>query len=192
MSKLKLIVGLGNPGPQYEHTRHNAGAWFVTTLAQQYHVTLKENKKFQGLVGQLHNDEGNCHLLIPTTYMNLSGQAVQQFCRFYQIPLDAILIAHDELDLPVGTVRIKQGGGDGGHNGLRSLNQHLGSKAFNRLRIGIAHPGHRDLVSDYVLKKPTPDEREKILTAIDTSVAILTLLQQGEWQKAMHELHTVE
>ena len=182
---IQLIAGLGNPGPEYAKTRHNAGAWLVEQLAS---TNLRPEPKFFGLTGVL--DEQNCRLLIPTTYMNHSGQAVKAMANFYKIEPDAILVVHDDLDLPVGTIKFKQGGGDGGHNGLKDISAQLGSKNFWRLRIGIAHPGHRDGVLDYVLHPPSKADREQIFTAIDEAIAVLPQFINGEHQKAIQQLHT--
>jgi peptidyl-tRNA hydrolase, PTH1 family len=187
---IKLIIGLGNPGKEYEQTRHNAGAWFIERLLQEANTTLKPEKKFHGLSCKtiLFNQE--CHLLIPTTYMNLSGQAVSAIAKFYKIPPQAILVAHDDLDLAVGSLRLKQGGGHGGHNGLRDIISHLGTNDFLRLRFGIGHPGHKDRVTDHVLSKITKTDKKQIDTAIERAVDILPLILKGEMQQAMQELHT--
>jgi PTH1 family peptidyl-tRNA hydrolase len=190
MSAIQLIVGLGNPGKEYEQTRHNAGAWFVESLANQTHTILRPMAKFQGLhsIVEIHNQE--CHLLIPTTFMNLSGQAVKALASFYKIPAEAILVLHDEIDLPVGTVRLKFDGGHGGHNGLRDIIQHLGTHKFYRIRIGVGHPGTSQEVVDYVLKPPKKEERSQIDIALQKAGEILPLILAGEYQKAMQQLHS--
>jgi PTH1 family peptidyl-tRNA hydrolase len=187
---IQLIVGLGNPGAKYEDTRHNAGAWFVSALASDNDISLRKNAKFHGLHAQTEVKGHECHLLIPTTYMNLSGQAVQAVADYYKISPASILIAHDELDLSAGTVRLKFDGGHGGHNGLKDIISHLNTKQFYRLRIGIGHPGNRDDVVDYVLKNPSQADRLAIITALQEAEPILPLIMQGEFQKAMHLLHS--
>jgi len=191
-SAIQLIVGLGNPGAEYEETRHNAGAWFVLNMVRQTHAVLRYEPKFSGSYGQIKWGENTCHSLIPTTFMNLSGQSVKAVSNFYKISPEHILIAHDEIDLPVGTVRLKQGGGHGGHNGLRDIIQHLGTPNFYRLRIGVGHPGDSKEVVDYVLKRPGKAERLEIDFALQRAEKILPLVLSGEFQKAMHELHTEE
>lgn len=187
---IQLIVGLGNPGPDYARTRHNAGFWFVEQLAQQHHKNLRTEAKFFGLCGQFTQAGEECRLLLPTTYMNHSGQAVLALAHFYRIPVSAILVIHDELDLPIGTLRLKQGGGDGGHNGLKDISAKLNSKNYWRLRIGIGHPGHRDRVHDYVLSPASKAEHSKILETIDAGLSALPLILRGDMQKAMQLLHT--
>ena len=187
---IQLIVGLGNPGREYEQTRHNAGIWLVERLAQQENIELRTEKKFFGAIGKISLGQQDCWLLIPNTYMNLSGQATQAVTNFYRIEPQAILVAHDELDLPVGTARLKQGGGDGGHNGLRDITAKLNCKNYWRLRIGIGHPGHRDRVHDYVLSKPSRSDHDQILTAIENAITILPQFVSGEHQKATQQLHT--
>ena len=187
---IQLIVGLGNPGAEYENTRHNAGAWFVLQLAQHAHATLRHESKFHGLHVLTRLNEQDCHLLIPTTYMNLSGKAVKAVSRFYKIPPESILIAHDELDLPVGESRIKFDGGAGGHNGLIDIINHLNTRQFYRLRIGIGHPGNSKEVVDYVLKPPRKSERELIDESLQKAFDSMPLLIEGQFQKAMHKLHS--
>lgn len=189
-SPILLIVGLGNPGAEYEHTRHNAGAWFVEALAQDANTTLRNTTKFHGLhsTATLHGKE--CHLLIPTTYMNLSGQAVKAVASYYKIAPENILVAHDEIDLAVGEIRLKFDGGHGGHNGLRDIIRHLNTNKFNRLRIGVGHPGNSNLVHDYVLNPPKKAEFGLIEDALHKAERVTPLLLDGEIQKAMQELHT--
>lgn len=184
---IQLIVGLGNPGPEYAETRHNAGAWLVERLAEQ---SLRLEPKFQGHAGLINIEGQNCRLLIPTTYMNRSGQAIKAMADFYRIEPHAILVVHDELDLPVGAARFKQGGGDGGHNGLRDTGAHLQTKDYWRLRIGIGHPGHRDRVHDYVLSRPSRVDYQHIISAIEAAIAVLPTFILGEQQKAIQQLHT--
>lgn len=187
---IKLIVGLGNPGPQYQETRHNAGAWFVSQLATHCQKALRIDTKFKSLTTQIQLGHHSCRLAIPTTYMNVSGEAVLALSQFYHIKTEEILIVHDELDLPVGAIRLKLEGGHGGHNGLRDIFAKLGSRAFYRLRIGIGHPGHKDEVTNYVLHKPSVDEKKHILESINSALEILPLLLQGELNQAMKSLHT--
>ena len=188
---IQLIVGLANPGAEYERTRHNAGAWFVTALADKAQAVLRSATTFQGMhcLTRLHGHD--CHLFIPTTFMNHSGQAVKALSSYYKIPPEAILIIHDEIDLPVGDVRLKFEGGHGGHNGLRDVIQHLGTPQFYRLRIGVGHPGNSKEVIDYVLKLPAKAERALIDAALQEADKIVPLVLAGEYQKAMHQLHTV-
>ncbi len=188
---IQLIVGLGNPGSDYEKTRHNAGVWFVDEVARKFKVSLRPESKFKGLTGHFSNaDNQQCRLLVPTTFMNHSGYAIQAIASFYKLPVEAILVAHDELDLPAGTIRLKQGGGHGGHNGLRDTINQLASKEFFRLRIGINHPGHKDKVVDYVLGRPSKDDSEKITQSIHDAIKILPEILVGEMQKAMKHLHS--
>jgi PTH1 family peptidyl-tRNA hydrolase len=189
---VELIVGLGNPGPKYDRTRHNAGADLVLEFAKSLHVELKQESKFFGDTAKVSIDNRDVRLLIPSTFMNRSGQSIAALAGFYQIPPAAILIVHDELDLSPGTARFKKGGGHGGHNGLRDSIQRLGnSKEFARLRIGIGHPGNAKQVADYVLKKASPSDQQLITNSIDDALRALPLAINGQWEKAMHELHTV-
>lgn len=187
---VKLIVGLGNPGSEYEHTRHNAGAIFLERLASDYHTLLKPEKKFFGLYGKAHIQGQDVHLLFPTTFMNRSGQAVQAICQFYKIQAEEILVAHDELDIPAGTMKLKQGGGHGGQNGLRDIIAKLGgNKNFNRLRLGIGHPGDAKKVTGHVLSKPSKKEAEQLQDIINEAIRYLPEILRGDWQKAMNHLH---
>ncbi len=170
---IQLIVGLGNPGPDYSGTRHNAGVWFIETLCQQYRLSFHTETKFNARLSQWSFGGKEYKLLIPNTYMNHSGQAVGGFAKYYQIPVNTILIAHDELDLAPGIYRFKTGGGHAGHNGLRDIIHHLKSRDFHRLRIGIGHPGHKDEVSDYVLSKPPRLEEQKIRKTIQETIRAL-------------------
>jgi peptidyl-tRNA hydrolase, PTH1 family len=187
---IHLIVGLGNPGTEYAETRHNAGAWLVELLAKNQHQTLRADKNFFGLVANANIAEQDCRLLIPTTFMNRSGKATQALAHFYRIAAENILVVHDELDLPVGTVRLKQGGGDGGHNGLRDISEQLGTNNYWRLRIGIGHPGERDRVHDYVLSKPSRADYQLIMDTIENCLTALPEIVTGEQHKAMQKLHT--
>jgi len=188
---VELIVGLGNPGPNYERTRHNAGADLVLELAKAHHVELKHDAKFFGDTAKISVDNRDVRLLIPTTFMNRSGQSVAALARFYQVPVNAILVVHDELDLPPGAARFKKAGGHGGHNGLRDIIQSLGNnKEFSRLRIGIGHPGDARQVADYVLKKASSSDQQRILNSIDDALRQLPLAINGQWERAMTALHT--
>ncbi|ODQ00890.1 MULTISPECIES: aminoacyl-tRNA hydrolase [Salinivibrio] len=190
-NQIRLLVGLANPGPEYAQTRHNAGAWVVQELARIHNAPLKEEKKFFGLTGRITVHGQDLRLLIPTTYMNLSGKAVQALANFYNIPVDAIMVAHDELDLPPGVAKFKQGGGHGGHNGLRDIISKLANdKSFYRLRIGIGHPGHKDKVAGYVLTKAPANEQSLIEQATDEAVRSLDILLKDDLAKAQNRLHT--
>jgi PTH1 family peptidyl-tRNA hydrolase len=186
---LELIVGLGNPGDQYAKTRHNAGFWLLDRIASHFNLEFRPQSKFRGNLAELLYAGRKVFLLKPTTFMNLSGQSVAAVANFYRIPLKNILIVHDDLDLPVGGVKLKLGGGHGGHNGLRDLIA-LGSREFWRLRIGIDHPGDRDDVIDYVLKNPSKADRQIIDTVLDRCMDVLELMLDGQMEKAMHQLHT--
>lgn len=190
MAGLQLIVGLGNPGLEYAQTRHNAGVWYVAALAEQYNIRMTPDSKYVGLVGRGQINGQELRLLIPTTFMNRSGQSVSTLANFFKIPNTEILVAHDELDLPVGTIRLKTGGGHGGHNGLRDIISSLGNQNnFHRLRIGIAHPGDAKLVSNYVLGKAPQAEQEKIESAIIAAVKVSDLMVNGNLAKAMNQLN---
>lgn len=188
---IQLIVGLGNPGNEYHQTRHNAGADFVSEIARQQGTQLTPEKKFFGLCGQISIEGRPLRLLIPTTFMNRSGQAVGAIANFFKIDPAAILVAHDELDLPPGTARLKIGGGHGGHNGLRDIIRALANNnGFARLRLGIGHPGNARQVASYVLKKAPADEFRQTEDAIYAATRILPQLVAGRWNDAMKELHT--
>ncbi len=187
---ISCIVGLGNPGPKYEQTRHNAGFWFLDEIARRHGVPLRSEHKFAGEVGRLESAGRRCWLLKPTTFMNRSGRAVGALSRFYRIPPESLLVVHDELDLPPGAVRLKRGGGHGGHNGLRDIMATLGSRDFLRLRIGIGHPGHKDQVVDYVLSPPRKEEEVLIRQAIDRAADRLALLLEGKLEVVMNDLHS--
>jgi PTH1 family peptidyl-tRNA hydrolase len=181
----RLIVGLGNPGAEYEDTRHNLGFWFVDRLAAELKATLSPQGKFRGFVGR----QGELWLLEPTTFMNRSGLAVLSLANFYKILPDEILVVHDDLDLPPGGIRIKQGGGNGGHNGLKDIQAHLGTPDFWRLRLGIGHPGDRNEVINYVLKAPRREEREPIDRAIERCLLAWPKLGAGDYAAAQQALH---
>ncbi len=186
---LQAIVGLGNPGPRYDPTRHNAGSWFLRRVAECHGAGLRPEAKFHGLVGKAVIGGRSVWLLEPTTYMNRSGAAVAALVCYYRIDPAAILVAHDELDLPPGVARLKLDGGHGGHNGLRDIIARLGTRDFPRLRIGIGHPGHKDQVTAYVLSRPSPEDRIAIEAAIDRALAVLPQVVAGELQAAMNRLH---
>ena len=187
---VQMIVGLGNPGSEYEQTRHNAGFWFVDAVARQYYGSFKSDKKFHGDVARVTINGNEVWLLKPDTFMNRSGQAIQALANFYKIKLENILVAHDELDLDPGVIRLKKDGGHGGHNGLRDTIEKMGGKNFQRLRIGIGHPGDKNKVSGFVLKKAGTDEQIEIERSIDKALSVLPQVVDGEIQKAMNELHT--
>jgi len=185
-----LIVGLGNPGPQYEETRHNAGFWFVEAIARQHGEQFRVESKFHGEVAKVVIDGKQVWLLKPNTFMNRSGQAISALARFYKIPLENILVVHDELDLEPGTARLKQGGGHGGHNGLRDTVAHMGGKDFMRLRIGIGHPGNSKQVSNYVLSRAGADDQHLIEASVSKALDVLPQIVSGDLQKAMNSLHS--
>ncbi|WP_086983347.1 aminoacyl-tRNA hydrolase [Vibrio aphrogenes] len=188
---IKLLVGLANPGPEYAKTRHNAGAWVVEELARVHNVTLKDESKFFGYTGRLLINGQDLRLLIPTTFMNLSGKSVSALAKFYQITPEEIMVAHDELDLPPGVAKFKKGGGHGGHNGLKDIIAKQGNnKDFYRLRIGIGHPGHKDRVAGYVLGKAPTKEQELLDAVVDESVRSLDILLKDGLAKAQNRLHT--
>jgi PTH1 family peptidyl-tRNA hydrolase len=186
---IQLIVGLGNPGRQYSKTRHNAGFWFVDELARRYFATFKLESRFSGEVSKATIEGHTVWLLKPTTFMNKSGLAARQLASFYKIPVENILVAHDELDLAPQIARLKSSGGHGGHNGLRDLHAHL-SKDYWRLRIGVGHPGDRNKVVDYVLSQASKAEEIEISHAIDAAADCIQLILAGEMQKAMNQLHS--
>lgn len=186
---IELIVGLGNPGGNYEQTRHNAGFWYVDALARRNGGAFRVEAKFQAQVCKISFAQRECWLLKPTTFMNRSGLAVAALAGFYKIPVENILVAHDELDLPPGVARLKQGGGHGGHNGLRDIIAQLGAN-FMRLRIGIGHPGNKDAVVDYVLQRPSLADRQQIESAMDAALLVISDVVNGEMQRAMHNLHS--
>lgn len=185
-----IIAGLGNPGPQYEHTRHNVGFWWLDQLAHDVNATFSVDNKFHGQLAQCQISGQKVFLLKPLVFMNRSGQSVAALANFYKIPLENILVIHDELDLPVGTARLKRNGGHGGHNGLRDIIAKSGGTDFMRCRIGIDHPGDSHQVSDYVLSKPSQIDRQQILTAIDNSIRVLPDVLSGDLDKAMNWLHS--
>ena len=192
MSTLKLIVGLGNPGTQYAATRHNIGACWVEHIARQWDITLSPESKFKGAIGRGAIAGADIRLLLPSTYMNLSGDAVGAVARFYKIDVDEILVAYDEMAFEPGVVRLKTGGGDNGHNGLKSVRSGCGNNGdYHRLRIGVGHPGDKSLVTAYLTQRTMPrDERDKVEQATDFSTALLADIVNKQWQAAMNVLHT--
>ena len=190
MSGIRLIVGLGNPGAEYDRTRHNAGFWLVDGLCWRYKGNWRTETKFHGDIARVDIDGQDVWLLKPMTYMNLSGQAVLALAHFYKILPDQILVVHDELDLSPGAARFKQGGGHGGHNGLKDIAARLSSPAFWRLRLGIGHPGDRNEVANFVLKKPRAEEQQALDEAIAQALLQLPAAIGGKMAAAMKELHT--
>ena len=190
MSEIKLIVGLGNPGREYEATRHNAGFWWVEAFARTQGASFRTDGKFHGLVARtaLHGHE--VHLLMPQTFMNVSGRAVGALAQFYKIEPAQILVVHDELDLPPGSAKLKLGGGHGGHNGLKDIIAQLGTRDFWRLRLGIGHPGDRSEVSNYVLHVARKEEQVLIDEAMARAQEVAPLIVEGKLEAAMLKLHT--
>jgi peptidyl-tRNA hydrolase, PTH1 family len=196
---IKLIVGLGNPGAEYTATRHNAGFWFVDQLARDAGASLRDERRFHGHYGRGRLNGREVHLLEPQTFMNRSGQSVVAIAQFFKILPDEILVAHDELDLPPGTTKMKLGGGSGGHNGLKDISAHLTSPQYWRLRIGIGHPrdlipegaraGAKPDVANFVLKPPRREEQEIIDASIERALAVMPFVIDGEIERAMMNLH---
>lgn len=187
---IQLLVGLGNPGAKYAATRHNAGAWFIEGLAKRAGTTLRPEPKLKCLHAQANFEGRDCHLMIPSTYMNESGLAVRLAANYYKIPTEAILIVHDEIDLPPGIAQLKLEGGSGGHNGLKDIIEHLNTKQFKRLRLGVGHPGSSEEVVDYVLNSPSKAERAAIQEAMSRAEAQLPYILEGDFAKAMQVLHS--
>lgn len=191
MSEIKLIVGLGNPGEKYADTRHNAGEWLIERLARRFNVSLNPESKFFGKTARTLVNGKEVRLLVPTTFMNLSGKAVGALANFYRIKPEEILVIHDELDLPAGIAKLKQGGGHGGHNGLKDIVAQLGNNNnFYRLRIGIGHPGHRDLVAGYVLNKPSPADRNALEKVLDEATDCVEMIFKDGMVKATNRLNS--
>lgn len=191
MSEIKLIVGLGNPGDKYTDTRHNAGEWLIERLARRFNVSLNPENKFFGKTVRTLLNGKEVRLLVPTTFMNLSGKAVGALASFYRIKPEEILVIHDELDLPAGVAKLKQGGGHGGHNGLKDIVAQLGNNNnFYRLRIGIGHPGHRDLVASYVLNKPSPADRNALEKVLDEATDCVEMIFKDGMVKATNRLNS--
>lgn len=191
MSEIKLIVGLGNPGREYESTRHNAGFWWVDELARSCNASFKADSKFHGLIARISLHGHDVHLLKPQTFMNVSGRAVGAVAQFYKIEAAQILVAHDELDLPPGSAKLKLGGGHGGHNGLKDIIAHLGTKDFWRLRVGIGHPGDRAEVVNFVLNAPRKEEQALIEEAMRRAQDVAPLVMDGKLEAAMLKLHSL-
>ena len=190
MTAIQLVVGLGNPGSKYEQTRHNAGFWFVDEVARHCNTQFRSESKYKSEVARCSIAGEDLRLQKPMDFINCSGMPVAALAGFYQIPRSAVLVVHDDLDLPVGTIKLKKGGGHGGHNGLRDLISHLGGKDFLRLRVGIGHPGDRDDVIGYVLKAPSRDDRLLIDQLTDEAMKVMPDLVAGNIEAAMKELHT--
>ena len=184
-----LIAGLGNPGPKYERTRHNAGFWFIERVAERHHLSLKGEKKLHGLAVKARLDGVDTVLLMPETFMNDSGRSLRAATDFYRIPADRVLVAYDDLDLQPGTAKLKMDGGHGGHNGLRSAFSHLGTPQFWRLRIGIGHPGLAAQVTPWVLGRASADDERAIVDSIERSLDVLPEFLAGRPGEAMKELH---
>lgn len=186
---MRLIIGLGNPGTEYERTRHNVGFWWVDGAARKLGASLKHDRAYHGLLARVNRADGPLYLLEPQTYMNLSGKSVAALARFFKIAPHEMLVVHDEIDLQPGQMKLKLGGGVAGHNGLKDLQAQLGSVDFWRLRIGVGHPGNRDEVADWVLRKPSPEQRELIESCVVRSLDALDLLIDGPMERAMMKIH---
>ena len=188
-SSIQLIVGLGNPGAEYRQTRHNAGYWFVEDVAERHGCRFRSERRFHGDTCMFTLGGRTCRLLKPTTFMNRSGQSVAALVNYYRISLEQILVVHDELDLPPGAVRLKQGGGHGGHNGLRDVISALGGRDFWRLRVGIGHPGDSRQVVGYVLGRPSKEDDLSIRDALSRAAGELPDILGGAFQRVMNRLH---
>jgi PTH1 family peptidyl-tRNA hydrolase len=189
---IRLFVGLGNPGPEYEQTRHNAGFWWVEALARGWNAQWRAESSYFGLVARVNNApgaDGPVWLLQPMTYMNLSGKSVGALARFFKIAPEEIMVAHDELDVEPGQMKFKQGGGNGGHNGLKDMQAQLGSANFWRLRLGIGHPGIKAEVANYVLRRPPIAERQLVEDCIAKSMEAVPQMLNGQLDKAMMKIH---
>ena len=189
---IKLFVGLGNPGPEYEDTRHNAGFWWIDALARELKVNLVPERSYWGLMARTSIHGQSVWLLEPQTFMNLSGKSVGALARFFKIQPEEILVVHDELDFEPGVVKLKLGGSHGGHNGLRDIHAQLGSPNYWRLRVGIGHPGHKGEVASWVLKKPAPDQLKLIEDAITHSLKAWPDMVAGQMDKATLAIHTTK
>ena len=190
MNKIKMIVGLGNIGKEYENTRHNVGEWLIAKIAKEQRESFSTNSKLNCHIAKVNIAYNNVLLVFPTTFMNNSGLAVSKVANFYKIEPNEILIVHDELDIDCGQIRLKKGGGHGGHNGLRSIHQHLGTNDYLRLRIGIDHPGHKSQVSNYVLSNPSIAQKKLIDESIDNAISSIDDIINGKIEPAMQRLHT--
>lgn len=190
--KLRLIVGLGNPGPQYRFNRHNVGVWFVDAVCREYNGELRAESRFHGHLGRITLAGQDVRLLFPTTYMNRSGLSVASLCHYFDIEPSQMLVAYDEIDFPTGTTRLKTGGGHGGHNGVRDIIAALGgANNFHRLRIGVGHPGHKSQVAQYVLSNPSADDTILIERNLEQALAVLPQVVNGQMNQAMQQLHSV-
>ena len=191
---IRLVVGLGNPGKDYERTRHNAGFWLVERFASAGGLHFRKDPKYQALVARMPagGEGGGAWLLLPQSFMNASGRAVQMLAGFFKIQPEEILVVHDELDFAPGVARVKQGGGIAGHNGLKDISQRIGSHDYWRLRVGIGHPGDKSVVADYVLNRPSAEERAAIDEAIERALKVLPEMLKGDIQGAMQKLHSGE
>jgi peptidyl-tRNA hydrolase, PTH1 family len=189
-AEIKLVVGLGNPGPQYENTRHNVGFWLVNVLAEKYDGSIKHEAKFKGFFGSANILDRDCKLLMPMTFMNLSGESVRSVASFYKIPIESILVIHDELDFLPGEVRLKKGGSANSHNGVQNIIDHLSNKDFWRLRIGIGKPSFKDDMANYVTGTPSKTDAQQINDAIDQAIAVIPDLVLGNFAKATQDLHS--
>jgi PTH1 family peptidyl-tRNA hydrolase len=187
---MHLVVGLGNPGEKYAQTRHNAGFWFLDALLREGQGSLRAQSRLKSETCRLELFGHDCLLARPSVFMNHSGQSVRALVDYYGVPVAQLLVAYDELDLPPGVARLKQGGGHGGHNGLRDICRHLGDPGFGRLRLGIGHPGHKDAVTGYVLGRAPAAEREVLEAAVQRAVQVMPLWLAGREQDAMTRLHT--
>ena len=190
-NSLKLIVGLGNPGPQHDSNRHNAGVIFLHHLCKSYGGSLRGESKFFGEYGSINIAGQDIKMLFPTTFMNNSGKAVAAICNFFKIEPKNMLVAYDEIDFEVGVTRFKEGGGHGGHNGIRDIISAIGGKRdFYRLRIGVGHPGHKSMVANYVLNNPSRSEADLIMADVEDAIRVMPHAAVGEWEEAMRLLHT--
>ena len=192
MSGLFLIVGLGNPGPKYSQTRHNAGFWFLDALHKGVDTGFRSQTKVSAEICRTRLFETDCILAKPTVFMNHSGQALRAMMDYYRITAENLLVAYDELDLPAGTIRLKKGGGHGGHNGMRDIFRHLDNTDFMRLRIGIGHPGFKDAVTGYVLSRPSAGQEQLMMHSIGDAVSVMPDLLAGNVSKATKDLHTAD
>jgi len=190
MAGIRILVGLGNPGRDYERTRHNAGFWLLERFANAQGIALRKEAKYDAFVGR--HEASGAWLVLPQTFMNLSGKSVGILAGFFKIPAAEVLVVHDELDFSPGVAKLKQGGGVAGHNGLRSIGARLGSTDFWRIRLGIGHPGDRNVVADYVLGKPASEDREAIEGSIERAIEVLPMCLAGRMQDAMLKLHSAE
>ena len=188
---VKLIVGLGNPGPQHDSNRHNAGVIFLHHLCKSYGGQLRGEQKFFGEFDSINIAGRDIKLIFPTTFMNHSGKSVSAVCKFYKIQPENMLVAYDEIDFDVGVTRFKEGGGHGGHNGVRDIINSIGGKrGFFRLRIGVGHPGHKSMVANYVLSDPSRSEAAIIMSNIEDAIRIIPKTTEGSWEEAMRFLHS--